>query len=600
MASSTNSGINNVSLETITKRFNSTGKLSSYKGIPLNIANVEGFGSSFYFDPTSTQPVDGVYSLNALGATSGPGRWISSSPIVNVLEYGAGGKGLTDDTTAIRKAMEYAKSIKKAVLYFPNGTYRLSDSIVYDLTSLGQINRNEYSLEIEGNNSTIFLSGGTDSYWAMDFVYSAVAEQRAKLTITNLWFQTDNSNRPNGIRTRYAHFTEIHNVVFYQTHNGLRTENGGMFTISNTYPFGCSGTGVDTRIMRDTKMDNCLAYSCEKGFYFFGNNDGGGAGALNITNTNGVSCGTNFHLDRLQTGFFTSIQSDAPTNVGVLIESCSYLKVNGLQCGPNVSGYRAIHVKKATGGTNNDYCTYNDIHAENEIIFDYLNFSKLSKITSTHSSDAVSTAGIDISNSVELTFEGCKARDMQCQYAVRLRPTSSRIVFNGGEFDRPVWYESASRFGNHVMNNPVFAFLPVFDGGFPLNNESGSFIFDSRVRRITNVGIVPRYVVNNQPITSSSVVDFDLLPYVKQPPVEYISTSELNVLCGIYGSFNGATIKIIRTAEGAKATITSTMGVEGSAVLSIVNDTTLRVTNIQAQGGTGTIISIQLSNTNMY
>lgn len=45
---------------------------------------------------------------------------------VNVRQYGAKGDGITDDTEAIQKAIDYARANKKSTVVFPNGRYRLS------------------------------------------------------------------------------------------------------------------------------------------------------------------------------------------------------------------------------------------------------------------------------------------------------------------------------------------------------------------------------------------------------------------------------------------------------------------------------------------
>ncbi|MDB4925333.1 glycosyl hydrolase family 28-related protein [Mucilaginibacter sp.] len=47
---------------------------------------------------------------------------------VNVKSYGATGDGVTDDTQAIRKALDYAKANGKTAIYFPDGSYIIGGS----------------------------------------------------------------------------------------------------------------------------------------------------------------------------------------------------------------------------------------------------------------------------------------------------------------------------------------------------------------------------------------------------------------------------------------------------------------------------------------
>ena len=74
-------------------------------------------------------------ALLPLGAAAGPQSrpedivFPEDAGVVNVkTKYGAKGDGVTDDTAAIQKAIDEVKGIPDT-LYFPNGTYLLSDSV---------------------------------------------------------------------------------------------------------------------------------------------------------------------------------------------------------------------------------------------------------------------------------------------------------------------------------------------------------------------------------------------------------------------------------------------------------------------------------------
>ncbi|MBI4976425.1 MAG: hypothetical protein HZC28_03025 [Spirochaetes bacterium] len=49
--------------------------------------------------------------------------------VFNVRDYGAKGDGTTDDTAAIQAAVNAARVVKAPLVYLPNGTYRVSDTI---------------------------------------------------------------------------------------------------------------------------------------------------------------------------------------------------------------------------------------------------------------------------------------------------------------------------------------------------------------------------------------------------------------------------------------------------------------------------------------
>ena len=52
-----------------------------------------------------------------------------NGPVVNVRNYGATGNGSTDDTQAIRRALAAAKLVAGSTVYFPNGTYMVSERL---------------------------------------------------------------------------------------------------------------------------------------------------------------------------------------------------------------------------------------------------------------------------------------------------------------------------------------------------------------------------------------------------------------------------------------------------------------------------------------
>lgn len=65
------------------------------------------------------------------------GKWVltsqqgsTESPFLNVMNYGAAGNGITDDTAAVQSAINAASSSYSATVYFPSGTYNISQLVL--------------------------------------------------------------------------------------------------------------------------------------------------------------------------------------------------------------------------------------------------------------------------------------------------------------------------------------------------------------------------------------------------------------------------------------------------------------------------------------
>ena len=87
--------------------------------------------------------------------------------------FGAVGDGVTDDTEAIRKAIDFTKSQRGGQVYFPPGVYVITDTITID-SPVGFVGAgsNSLSLVTDGsyNNVTTMLAWYGSNKIMIDYV----------------------------------------------------------------------------------------------------------------------------------------------------------------------------------------------------------------------------------------------------------------------------------------------------------------------------------------------------------------------------------------------------------------------------------------------
>lgn len=71
----------------------------------------------------------GIFGWQLVGQVSIASRSISEESLSDVRDFGAMGDGLTDDTLALRKAMNSVQKIGGGTLFFPPGVYRVEETI---------------------------------------------------------------------------------------------------------------------------------------------------------------------------------------------------------------------------------------------------------------------------------------------------------------------------------------------------------------------------------------------------------------------------------------------------------------------------------------
>ena len=227
---------------------------------------------------------------------SAVGRWIreiwgvDGLSVFNVLDYGAAGDGVADDSTAIQAALDAANTAGGGVVFLPRGTYRLAT--VQGTSSVLLRPRSNVWMMGEGDASVLKPANGLNGAGALTFnvIYQAdddtttTSLANAKFSdfkvdcngTNNLVVDTDDKNAAIGARKGSNITVEritVTNNPGRQTFSfGDNTWVGSAHSITNLWITDCRVTNVGTAVTGNTvQTDHSVIYAQADGFVCRGN-----------------------------------------------------------------------------------------------------------------------------------------------------------------------------------------------------------------------------------------------------------------------------------------------------------------------------------------
>ena len=217
----------------------------------------------------------------------------SRSAVIDVTDPefagGAKGDGVTDDTAAIRAALEAVPSTG-GVLYFPAGTYILHvEGPTYSSSTPGNyaltIGRNNIHLRGDGAGASVLKARDTNGLYGLIRLGSTPIQngvpQVTDGSIRNLTLDGNNENLFPVVATRtpVIYASGLHRFVFEGLHvlrgsqYGIGLQNGGHDSvwIENCYFKDCARNAVDVKnngsVSEGIFMTNLVVDNCGKGDY---------------------------------------------------------------------------------------------------------------------------------------------------------------------------------------------------------------------------------------------------------------------------------------------------------------------------------------------
>ncbi|WJE54330.1 BppU family phage baseplate upper protein [Bacillus cereus] len=178
--------------------------------------------------------------------------------VVNVLTFGAKGDGVTDDTIAIQRALDLAKTLTSVEVIIPNGTYRITNYlIVYKNTN---IKMQKKTILFRGHGGGFFKNGKTgDLYTGYDGNGNITIEGGlldGNVTAFNYGFNHTGWCRGRNLTFRDITFKDVINAHFFDINacDGVLIENCRFLGYKDITPDQSRGFAEAIQISNHTQL----------------------------------------------------------------------------------------------------------------------------------------------------------------------------------------------------------------------------------------------------------------------------------------------------------------------------------------------------------
>jgi len=436
--------------------------------------------------------------------------------IVNVLDFGAVGDGVADDTTAIQAAINAA--VQKTV-YLPSGTYKISAAL-------------QLKGSVFGNGLSTIIQPTTDNF--ATFVNNSTSI--AKFSVSNLFInygvatgETTSSNSNSAgfyftSSTSYPYEFSIENVWIRCAYYGYRDDSSSyMFTLNNVrVDLSVNAFWLGTNGKTTVAISNCYANGFTGyGFYFFGIN------GLNFQ-SGGIDGGNNT-LSGVSMMTFATCWGVVLESVGFEVNTIAY-EFTAAFSFQDVKGFSIDGLR----GFNNQYNTgANPIYA---IQITNGSFGSISNATLTGGTDGSSTgtgtvSTINISDTSRVTIDSSAISPITGSsgslYSLAATGTSTTLI---------------------TANNSAFVTNIVSANTKVLNNQ-----------------------INNISADRGNNSVYGIIPGISNP-IQYFNTAitaDLDCQFGTVGLYTGAGFRVIRTAAATGAFVIKIAASGGSPIKSL-------------------------------
>lgn len=221
---------------------------------------------------------------------------------VSVKDFGAVGDGVTDDTVAIRAALQsFTSSTGGGSIYFPPGTYIISSSLIVDVNGMTLIGVKGQSWLKRKNSVAGDTMNVMQTAWQGRYGSAPIYD----FTVIGLGFDGNKANNIAGVNDNYDHCLSL----LYSNRTTLRdciiknanrigaplSTGANDSTVEGCWFLNCDEGGVYAEVSNNIRFVNNHVYGCSNASYNIGsicfNNITGGVISGNIVDGNGSTAG---------------------------------------------------------------------------------------------------------------------------------------------------------------------------------------------------------------------------------------------------------------------------------------------------------------------
>jgi hypothetical protein len=180
---------------------------------------------------------------------------------VSVLDFGAVGDGVTDDTAAIQAALDWAVG-RGLTIHVPTGTYKTTATLNWPV---------DWPVALVGDGVESTSINYTGSGTAISIFDAGSSTKYVKSSIENLFLTGDGATSTNGINIRQGYAIALRNIRVRDFEVGVRIEQTWSVVLDFVRIDSCSQVGLELH----NEANNVACYCCEfldnaKGVYTAG------------------------------------------------------------------------------------------------------------------------------------------------------------------------------------------------------------------------------------------------------------------------------------------------------------------------------------------